>query len=104
MRAQETEQEIRWNRRGGSGVDSLRLKYFSAPNQKQKKTRMAQIPSLRLGDVERVTGVLEWTQQEVCPYAFQNLCLTLCVCASQPSTTEKKKIPPPNSRQSAPLT
>lgn len=46
------------------------------------------IPSLLHGDGERVRGVLGWAQREVCPAAFQNLCLTLCVCASQP-TTEK---------------
>lgn len=37
MHALETEQEIRCNRRGGSGVDGLTLKYFSAPIQKQKR-------------------------------------------------------------------
>lgn len=48
------------------------------------------IPSLPHGDVERVTGVLEWTQREVCP-AFQNLCLTLCLCQPTTNNNPKKK-------------
>ncbi len=46
------------------------------------------IPSLLHGDGERVRGVPGRAQREVCPAAFQNLCLTLCVCASQ---LKKKK-------------
>lgn len=49
------------------------------------------IPSLLHGDGERVRGVLGRAQQEVCPAAFQNLCLTLCVCASQPTKTPTTK-------------
>lgn len=88
---------------GGGGVDSLPPKYLSESQIKSKRTRMAEtmgIPSLLPGDGERVRGVPGRAQREVLPAAFQNLCLTLCVCASQPT----KKLPPPNSRQSAPLT
>ena len=91
MCAQEAEQETRWNRRGGCGVHSLIVKKKSAPNQKQKRQewlRQWGSPHYRM---ERVTGVLEWTQREVCPAAFPNLCLTPCVCASQPPTTGGKK-------------
>lgn len=50
------------------------------------------IPSLLHGDGERVRGVPGRAQREVCPAAFQNLCLTLCVCASQPTKNSHHQI------------
>lgn len=94
--------------RGGGGVDTLTPKYLSGPESKAKRTRMAQtigIPSLPRGDgeSERGAGMGSAGGRPCC--LPKNLSLSLCVCASQPTTERRKKIlPPANTRQSAPLT
>lgn len=79
---------------GGGGVDTLTPKYLSGPESKAKRTRMAQtigIPSLPRGDgeSERGAGMGSAGGRPCC--LPKNLSLSLCVCASQPTTERRKR-------------